>query len=1054
MAAKKKTNVKKQKNTAAKPGKENKKTKNNKNGKGNDFPSFAYQLIPYIVAVVALFFLICFIANAICNPGNELAGGSESEHTLGIVGFWICQIMFGLFGPAAYLIPVILACFVVFWRNYNSRDFVALNAVIAVLTSVVLSALFHAFMHLGGGAEGLTYEVAYLFEEGAASQGGGIIGGLLAFALAAIMNMGGTIFVLIAVLIPMVTFLVGTTPVAIVSAIAAKVKESMAKSAELRAEREKEEALEEKERREEERAERAAMREEERARRAEEREEARRQREEERAAQKEAREAERAAAAKDGSSSANNTNSSSEQSGLNTEALGDTAKESGEKQFGRASEKASNNDGNIRDSSMAGTRADASSSDDMSRSRDQRDRGARRFGDDVAEKRYNETVANAREDEEEYVEQMSAEEKPAEREEDKVKVKYSAFTVDEINRLDNIKPEGRKMPVVDNDDEDEDELAAAAVFSEKQNEEINSVDNANDVEEVVFTDPNDTGKRTRGYSTVDDMASDLFDGNDFEVDKETGEVFTPVVQDKGIKSADEYRAANEQKDEYFIGDKPEPEPIPEYVYPTIDLLDEGPSHYSTSPEEIEKNKELLRRVLADFKINVTDIACSCGPTITRYEVKPEAGTRVRQIANLVDDIAYGLAKSGIRIEAPIPGKAAVGIEVPNDKSVPVKLRTLIETPEFIGHKSKLAACLGADVSGKPVIFDIEKMPHLLVAGTTGSGKSVCINAILMSILYHAKPEEVQLLLIDPKKVEFKVYRDIPHLCCRIISDPKKAAGALNSAVNEMEKRFELIEEVGVRNIAGYNEATKNDPDKPYMPRLVIVIDEFADLMMTAKDEVETAVVRIAQKARAAGIHLIIGTQRPSVDVITGLIKANIPSRIAFTVMSGIDSRTILDTVGAEKLCGRGDMLYAPVGAQKPQRVQGAFVSDEEVETVVNYVKERNAPVRYNQEFESSIDIEAAKCGNAPEASGAAAGGGASSGGDEDTKFWDAVELAIDAGKISTSLLQRRLEVGYGRAAKIIDRMEEMGFVSAPDGNKPRKILITRDELEERRLAEE
>ena len=287
----------------------------------------------------------------------------------------------------------------------------------------------------------------------------------------------------------------------------------------------------------------------------------------------------------------------------------------------------------------------------------------------------------------------------------------------------------------------------------------------------------------------------------------------------------------------------------------------------------------------------------------------------------------------------------------------------------------------------------------------------------------------------------------------LYSDPKRAAGALNTAVNEMEKRFELIEEVGVRNIAGYNEATKNDPDKPYMPRMVIIIDEFADLMMTARDEVETAVVRIAQKARAAGIHLIIGTQRPSVDVITGLIKANIPSRIAFTVMSGVDSRTILDTVGAEKLCGRGDMLYAPVGAQKPQRVQGAFVSDEEVERVVEYVKANNAPVIYDQEFESSIQREADKCGNNPDKSADAPVNVASSGNDEDAKFWDAVELAIDSGKISTSLLQRRLSVGYGKAAKLIDRMEEMGFVSAPDGNKPRKILITREELEAAKAGE-
>ena len=569
---------------------------------------------------------------------------------------------------------------------------------------------------------------------------------------------------------------------------------------------------------------------------------------------------------------------------------------------------------------------------------------------------------------------------------------------------------------------------------------------ADEPKTVVFSDSKSNGNTTRGHSPVDDLLTERFEDEDYAVNTKTGEVFKPVVQDKGFKSADEFREANEQKDEYFIGEKPEIV-IPEYIFPKIDLLESGPSHYSTAPDEIEKNKALLRGVLADFKINVTDITCSCGPTITRYEVKPEAGVRVRQIANLVDDIAYGLAKSGIRIEAPIPGKAAVGIEVPNDSSVPVKLRTLIEHADFVSHKSKLASCLGADVAGRPVFFDIEKMPHLLVAGTTGSGKSVCINSIIMSILYHAKPEDVKLLLIDPKKVEFKVYKDIPHLCCRIISDPKKAAGALNTAVNEMEKRFELIEEVGVRNIAGYNEATKNDPDKPYMPRMVIIIDEFADLMMTAREEVETAVVRIAQKARAAGIHLIIGTQRPSVDVITGLIKANIPSRIAFTVMSGVDSRTILDSVGAEKLCGRGDMLYAPVGAQKPQRVQGAFVSDEEVERVVEFVKSHNAPVRYDQEFESSIEREADKCGNAPDKNGDIPANIASSGSDEDSKFWDAVELAVDSGKISTSLLQRRLSVGYGKAAKLIDRMEEMGFVSAPDGNKPRRILVTREELE-------
>ncbi len=938
-------------------------------------PSFAYQLIPYIVAVAALFFLICFISNAICNPNNILADkGKESEHALGIFGFWVCQIMFGVFGPAAYVVPIILACFVIFWRNYNRRDFVAINAIIAVLTAVLLSALFHTFAHMPGGTADFSSDMGELFREGAASAGGGAVGGILSFALVEVMNIGGTVFVLIAVLIPMIMFLVGTTPVAVVSFIYRKLKAAMANNAEARKEKRAEKAIEAKERREEEKAERAALREEERLRRAEERE-----------AEREAARAEREAARMEREARA------------------------------KAEREAANRNSEASDADNRSERPSEAKTVTISKE-----------NDEGASDSFKIVFENNMEDEDEGD-----------------KVKLSAFSTEDIRKIDDLKNKSDSPA-----EEYDDEIGAAAVFSDDYKE--TEVDSA----QTVIFGAADGAKRTRGYSKIDDLASEIFDGEEYEVDKETGEVFTPVVQEKASKSADEYRAANEQKEEYFIGDKPEPEPIPEYVFPPIDLLEAGPTHYSTSQEEIEKNAELLRGVLQDFKINVKEISCSCGPTITRYEVKPEAGVRVRQIANLVDDISYGLAKSGIRIEAPIPGKAAVGIEVPNDKSIPVKLRGLIETPEFINQKSKLAACLGADVSGRPVIFDIEKMPHLLVAGTTGSGKSVCINSIIMSILYHAKPEEVKLLLIDPKKVEFKIYRDIPHLCCRIISDPKKAAGALNSAVNEMEKRFELIEEVGVRNITGYNEATKNDPDKPYMPRMVIIIDEFADLMMTAKDEVETAVVRIAQKARAAGIHLIVGTQRPSVDVITGLIKANIPSRIAFTVMSGVDSRTILDTVGAEKLCGRGDMLYAPVGAQKPQRVQGAFVSDGEVETVVEYVKEHNAPVRYDQDFEMSIDNEAAKCGNAPEKGGESFGGGNSSGGGEDEKFWDAVELAIDAGKISTSLLQRRLSIGYGKAAKIIDMMEEMGFVSAPDGNKPRKILISRDELEERRQNEE
>lgn len=917
-------------------GKKN--TEQSKGGKAEK-PSFAYQLIPYIFAVLALFLLLCFITNAICNPKNILLDeGREGEHALGYVGFWVCQVLFGILGPAAYVVPAILICFVIFWRNYNRRSFVSINAVIAVITSIVAAALIHVFMHLGDGKASFYYDVELLFDDGARMIGGGVIGGLISYALVHILNIAGTVFVLIAALIPMITFLLGTTPVEITAWIVGKIKAAIASGEEERKARKEEKALAEKERREEERRESAAAREEEKRARAEAREAARLEKE--------------------------------------------SSKEQGQ----------DNGEENDADGSVK------------------------------LKMPYGEADTDSLEEE---------------------RVTLSAFSDEEKRHIDGIKVQKPAEPYEANGPVDDDEEGAELVFSR---------DDSENKETIVFVDPRDSGTRARGVGTVDDMASELFDDENFTIDKETGEVFTPLVNDRKIRSAAEFEAAENPNEERFIGDRPSQAPVAEYNFPPAELLAEGSSRYSSDPAEIERGTEALKGVLRDFRIPVKEITCSCGPTITRYEVKPEAGVRVRQIANLADDIAYGLAKSGIRIEAPIPGKSAVGIEVPNDKTVPVKLRNLLENPEFVNHKSKLAACLGVDVVGKPVVFDIEKMPHLLVAGTTGSGKSVCINSIIMSILYHAKPNEVKLLLIDPKKVEFKVYKDIPHLCCRIVSDPKKAAGALNTAVNEMEKRFELIEEVGVRNITGYNEATKNDPDKPYMPRMVIIIDEFADLMMTAKDEVETAVVRIAQKARAAGIHLIVGTQRPSVDVITGLIKANIPSRIAFTVMSGVDSRTIIDTVGAEKLCGRGDMLYAPVGAAKPQRVQGTFVSDEEVESVVEYVKSHNAPVMYDQEFESSIDVEAGKCGNAPERSGADISG--SSSGDEDAKLWDAVELAVDCGKISTSLLQRRLEVGYGRAAKIIDRMEEMGFVSAPDGNKPRKILISKDELDEKRLNSE
>lgn len=480
---------------------------------------------------------------------------------------------------------------------------------------------------------------------------------------------------------------------------------------------------------------------------------------------------------------------------------------------------------------------------------------------------------------------------------------------------------------------------------------------------------------------------------------------------------------------------------PEYKFPPIELLteDDGKGQENIK-EELQEKAVKLVETLRSFNVKVKIENISRGPTVTRYELTPEPGTKVSSIKNLVDDIALNLATGGVRIEAPIPGKSAVGIEVPNKKQATVHLRTLIETPKFADAKSKLNVCLGEDVAGEPVYLDIAKMPHLLIAGTTGSGKSVCINSIIMSILYKASPEDVKLMLIDPKKVELNIYNGIPHLLVPVISETKKAVGALSWAVGEMERRYGLIEAVGVREISGYNKETANDPDYEYMPRIVIIIDELADFMMTAPADVEQSICRLAQKARAAGMYLILGTQRPSTNVITGLIKANVPSRIAFTVTNQVDSRVILDRVGAENLIGRGDMLYAPVGMLKPSRVQGAFVSETDVEAVVSYIKNMNTGFdTYSESVINEIERETQKKDIPAEDD------------NEDPMFSAAVELAIDSGKISTALIQRKLSLGYGRAAKLIDRMEELKYVTPPNGQKPREVLITKQQYMEMRL---
>ncbi len=489
--------------------------------------------------------------------------------------------------------------------------------------------------------------------------------------------------------------------------------------------------------------------------------------------------------------------------------------------------------------------------------------------------------------------------------------------------------------------------------------------------------------------------------------------------------------------------------MPEYVFPPLSLLKLDMSKDNRDMSgEIQQTATKLVETLRSFNVKTKIINVSRGPTITRYELQPEVGTKVRSIVNLVDDIALHLATSGVRIEAPIPGKEAVGIEVPNRSTSTVYIRELLESSGFKTSPSKVTTTLGMDVAGSPVLLDIAKMPHLLIAGTTGSGKSVCINSLIISMLYKARPDEVKFIMIDPKKVELNVYNGIPHLLVPVVSDPKKAAGALHWAVTEMERRYELIEGAGVRNLKGYNQSVANDDSAEKLPQIVIIIDELADLMMMARDDVEEAICRIAQKARAAGMHLVIGTQRPSVDVVTGLIKANVPSRIAFTTANQVDSRTIIDTVGAEKLIGRGDMLYAPIGSIKPTRVQGCFVSDDEVEEVTTFIKNNYGVRDYDKSVMDTIEREAMLCGNKKST---VMGDGDEEANDGDPMLRPAIQLAVESGKISTSLIQRRLQLGYGRAAKLIDAMEQMGIVSPPQGQKPRDVLISKSEYMEMEL---
>ncbi len=476
----------------------------------------------------------------------------------------------------------------------------------------------------------------------------------------------------------------------------------------------------------------------------------------------------------------------------------------------------------------------------------------------------------------------------------------------------------------------------------------------------------------------------------------------------------------------------------EYTFPPIDLLmkAKAPSGNQDKPEDLRTQAKKLVDTLASFGVEAKVLEVSKGPSVTRFELQPSAGVKVSKIVNLADDIALNLAAFGVRIEAPIPGKAAVGIEIPNKSTSMVPLRDVIDSDEFRKFGSKTAFAMGKDISGQPIVSDISKMPHMLIAGATGSGKSVCINSLITSILYKADPNEVKLILIDPKVVELGVYNGIPHLLIPVVTDPRRAAGALNWAVQEMVKRYSMFATANVRDIKGYNEYAALSGDR-LLEQIVIVIDELADLMMVSPHEVEDSICRLAQMARAAGMHLVIATQRPSVDVITGLIKANVPSRIAFSVSSQIDSRTILDMGGAEKLLGKGDMLFLPMGASKPKRLQGAFVSDKEIERIVEFIKS-DSSAHYNEDIIEHIENGVEDHTSADDS-------------DADDLLPQAMEIVVELGQASASLLQRKLKVGYSRAGRLIDQLEERGVIGPHEGSKPRKVIMSRNEFQEMML---
>ncbi|MBQ8440942.1 MAG: DNA translocase FtsK 4TM domain-containing protein [Clostridia bacterium] len=980
----------------------------------------AHQIMPYVLAIFALLIGISLLLNLFCNFGNQLQD-DPGAHWMGKLGYYICYGLFGMFGPAVFALPLILINLAIYWKKYIDHRLTISKIVVSILALVFLSSLIHVFCLIGLDDSVKNLSASFLLESGAKMTGGGLVGGKLGYFLYDIGSYVGGILISAFCLAASMFYFLGMTPQHLWS----RIRLHRALRAERAPSLSKQEA---------------------------------------------------------------------EQAKYQAE-MDEKFRRTATRQITIVDEVEGNPpEGAVRMATAAQTKKEKNPEEKlapMPQPRLDPNDGSRLFvPSDINRKMHEGQPVSKELSEEKKADSSPVKEAPAAppapAEEKAPQIINPALNkdaaVDPIFPKSNESRQVRAIPREDRNfdlknvfiDLDDSEKAPVREHAPLPPEVPLGVPTSRvatpaasarrpvagiaaprpGARPATRPAPGTPGTASKSQQTVFRQAAapkqQSFGLSDEEFEqREAQQGNLPTSGDKKPATAGQASAKAAPKKNETASKPAEPAPK-KYVFPPVSYLHPAEPMTAENRAEIEASMQQLAATLESFRVRVQEINYSCGPTVTRYEVILAPGVRVRTVTTLADDIALALRSSGgVRIEAPIPGTNAVGIEVPNKTRSTIYLRDLIESKEFAESKSKLSACLGADIAGSPLIFDIAKMPHLLIAGTTGSGKSVCINCIIMSLLYKVRPDEVKLVLIDPKKVEFSIYKNIPHLMAPVVTMPKDAAGALQAAVEEMERRFEVFENVGVRDLKGYNSITKDDPDMPYIPHIVIIIDELADLMMTARNEVETAICRIAQKARAAGMHLIIGTQRPSADVVTGLIKANVPSSIAFAVKSQIDSRVILDHGGAEALTGRGDMLFVPIGSMRDTRVQGAFVDDKEVEKICDFIRANNGTAHYDEKFTAKLKELAAQCGGSKAKSNDDIPISADGEKGDDPKYADAVRVAVEEKRVSTSLLQRKLEIGYGRAAKIIDRMQAEGIVSPPDGSKPRTILITPEQYLER-----